>query len=68
MLVISGGMEHSSSVELKTKLKRIVAMLTRLALRAEDVSESPEPYDVDYEHEHRCAEQELDDRCPGASH
>ncbi len=60
VLVVSGGMEDSSSVKLKAKLKRIVAMLTRLALRAEIVSESPTSYGIDYEHEHehRCAEQE----------
>ncbi len=53
-------MEDSSSVELKTKWKRIVAMLTRLAFRADSVSEPPATYgiDYDYEHEHRCAEHE----------
>ncbi len=60
VLVVSGGMEDSNSVELKTKLKRIVAMLTRLAFRADSVSESPATYgiDYDYEHEHRYAEHE----------
>ncbi len=60
VLVVSGGMEDSSSVKLKAKLKRIVAMLTRLALRAENVSESPTSYGIEYEHEHehRCAEHE----------
>ena len=60
VLVVSGGMEDSSSVKLKAKLKRIVAMLTRLALRAENVSESPTSYGIDYEHEHehRFAEHE----------
>ncbi len=38
----------------------IVAMLTRLAFRADSVSESPATYGIDYEHEHehRCAEHE----------
>jgi hypothetical protein len=39
---------------------RIVAMLTRIAMKFGDVSESPIAYDVgdDHEHEHRDAEQE----------
>ncbi len=41
VLVVSGGMEDLNSGELKTKLKRIVAMLTRLAFRADGVSELP---------------------------
>ena len=52
VLVVSGSMEQSDSVALKTKLKRIVAMLTRLAFRADSVSESPATYRIDYEHEH----------------
>ena len=47
---------------LKGKLQRIVAMLTRLAMRSDRVSESPAWYDpgIDYEHEHehRFAEHE----------
>ena len=42
---------------MKAKLKRIVAMLTRLAMRSDRVSESPTcddspVIDYDYEHEH----------------
>ncbi len=57
---IACGMEDSNSARLKAKLKRVVAMLTRLALRADSVSESAASYglDYDYEHEHRCAEHE----------
>ena len=48
---------------MKARQKRIVAMLTRLAMRSDRVSESSAWYDesgidYDYEHEHRCAEQE----------
>ena len=47
---------------LNGKLQRIVAMLTRLAMRSDRVSESPAWYDpgIDYEHEHehRFAEHE----------
>ena len=53
-------MEHSQSNQLKSKLKRIVSMLTRMAMKFGSVSESPGVYagDVDYEHEHRDAEHE----------
>ena len=40
---------------MKAKLKRIVSMLTRLAMRSDRVSESPPCYNspvIDYEHEH----------------
>ncbi len=47
---------------MKGKIKRIVAMLTRLAIRSDHVTESPERYDTgtdyEHEHEHRCAEHE----------
>jgi four helix bundle protein len=60
VLVASGGIDLSTSTELKIKLKRIVAMLTRMAMKLDGVSESSAEYDVafDYEHEHRDAEQE----------
>ena len=60
VLVVSGGLEDENSGELKAKLKRIVAMLTRLTMRSQSVSESPAWYGVDYEHEHehRFAEHE----------
>ena len=63
VLVISRGIKAESD-RLKAKLKRIVAMLTRLALRVESVSESSEPYGIDYDHEHRFAEHEWRDSCP----
>jgi len=60
VLVASGGMERSTSIRLKAKLKRVVSMLTRMAMKFESVSESPAGYavEVDYEHEHRDAEHE----------
>lgn len=60
VLVVSHGIEAQTSDRLKAKLRRIVAMLTRLAMRGESVSESAAWYGIDYEHEHehRCAEQE----------
>ena len=49
-------------VRLKLKLKRIVSMLTRLAMKSERVGESAARYDADsdYEHEHRFTEHEHD--------
>ena len=62
VLVVSGGIDNAMGGPLKSKLKRIVAMLTRLAMRSDGVAESAEGYnpDIDYEHEHehRFAEHE----------
>ena len=44
----------------KSQLRRIVAMLTKLAARNESVSESPSVYLAAFEHEHRRAEHEHD--------
>ncbi len=44
VLVASGGMEQSMSNPLKLKLKRIVSMLARMAMKFDTVSESPEVY------------------------
>jgi hypothetical protein len=59
-LVASGGIHRASSVELKAKLKQIVSMLTRMALKFDGVSESTiaDAVVVDYDHEHRGAEHE----------
>jgi four helix bundle protein len=63
VLVISNALCRDRSDSLKERLKRVVAMLTRLAMRADQVGEGVEPYhagvDYDYEHEHRFAEHEL---------
>jgi len=60
VLVVSGGLKRETSFELKSTLVRIVAMLTRMAMKFDGVSESLIAYTVldDYEHEHRDAEHE----------
>ena len=56
VLVVSGGMSRETDDELKSKLVRIVAMLTRMAMKFDGVSETLSEYnpsgDYDYEHEH----------------
>lgn len=52
VLIVSAGMEHSLSSRLKAKLKRIVSMLTKMAMKFDGVSEPPTGYAVDFEHEH----------------
>ena len=63
VLVVSGGMSRETDHELKSKLARIVAMLTRMAMKFDGVSESLSEYNQsgDYEHEHREAEHEHDE-------
>jgi hypothetical protein len=63
VLLISGAISKETSDPMKGKQKRIVGMLTRLAMRSDRVSESSAWYDearIDYEHEHehRFAEHE----------
>ena len=60
VLVVSSGLNFETSFELKSKLVRIVAMLTRMAMKFDGVSDSRVKYtlDLDYEHEHRDAEHE----------
>ena len=60
VLVVSGGIDAAPGGPPKAKLQRIVAMLTRLAMRSDRVDESAAWYDpdIDYEHEHRFAEHE----------
>ena len=60
VLVVSGGLKRETSFELKSKLVRIVAMLTRMAMKFDGVSESLGEYTlgIDYEPEHRDAEHE----------
>ena len=55
VLVVSGGLKRETSIELKSKLVRIVAMLTRMAMNFDGVSETQCEYYADeheYEHEH----------------
>ena len=64
VLVATGGLNDSTNHDLKSKLKRIVAMLTRMAIKFNGIRESPVDYgsaidyEHDYEHEHRGAEHE----------
>ncbi len=60
VLVVSGGLNRETSFELKSRLSRIVAMLTRMAMKFDGVSESLGEYTVgiDYEYEYRDAEHE----------
>ena len=41
VLVASNGLDSASSRQLKAKLKRIVSMLTQMAMKAEAVEEAP---------------------------
>ena len=56
VLVVSSGIDAATGGPPKAKLKRIVAMLTRLAMRSDRVDESTARHDpaidYDYEHEH----------------
>jgi four helix bundle protein len=62
VLTASGGIDFDSNCELKRKLKRIAAMLTRMAMKCDGIAESPAGYhavvDYEHEHEHRFAELE----------
>ena len=60
VLAASGGLDAESSLVMKRKLRRIVAMLTRMAMKLDGVAEGVGDYraDSDYEHEHRFAEHE----------
>ena len=44
LLVVSGGMSRETDHELKSKLVRVVAMLTRMAMKCDGVSESFSEY------------------------
>jgi four helix bundle protein len=52
VLLVSGGLKPETSFELKTKLVRIVAMLTRMAMKFDSISESQSEYESGAEHEH----------------
>ena len=62
VLVVSGGMSSETSLELKSRLTRIVAVRTRMAMKFDGVSESLGEYTTpnDYDQEHRDAEHEHD--------
>jgi four helix bundle protein len=52
VLIVSGGMNAEIGVPPKAKLKRIVAMLTRLVMRSDLVTEASASYTCDYDYEH----------------
>lgn len=62
VLVVSGGLSRETDRELKSRLVRIVAMLTRTPIQFDGVTESEGAYafGIDYEHELRDAEHEHD--------
>jgi four helix bundle protein len=62
VLVVCGGLNSEISAEFKSRLARIVAMLTRMAMKFDGVSESLGEYtlEVEQEHEHRCTEHEYE--------
>ena len=58
VLVVSGGLNQATNFQLKSKLSRIVAMLTRMAMKFDGVSESQSECTLGVDYEHRDAEQE----------
>jgi four helix bundle protein len=60
VLVRTKGIKVQDDAEIKVMLHRIVAMLTRMAMRFDGVAERCAAYDseIDYDNEHRCAEHE----------
>jgi four helix bundle protein len=69
VLVVTGGLSQETDRDLRSRLVRIVAMLTRMAMKFDSVSESSREYNhsSDYEHEHRDAEHEHEEE-PEQSH
>ena len=58
LLVVSGGLDDVASRDMKLQLKRIVSMLTRMAMKFDGVSESSAKYAAAIDYEHRDAEHE----------
>ena len=60
VLVTTKGIKVQDDDSMKAMLHRIVAMLTRMAMKFEGVAEPGAAYDaeIDYDNEHRCAEHE----------
>jgi hypothetical protein len=52
VLVATDGLAPESNLQMKKKLKRIVAMLTRMAMKFDGVAESQASYHATVEHEH----------------
>jgi four helix bundle protein len=66
VLAASDGLDLASHAAMKSKLKRIVSMLTRMVMKSDAVSESSARYharvDDEHEHEHRFAEHEQEEK------
>jgi four helix bundle protein len=62
VLVTTKGIKVQDDAAMKAMLHRIVAMLTRMAMKFDGVAESSAAYDavIDYDYEHRFAEHEHD--------
>jgi four helix bundle protein len=58
VLTAASGLDAASSLLMKRKLKRIVSMLTRVAMKLDGVAESQTKYNVAIDYEHRFAEHE----------
>ena len=58
VLVVSGGLSRETDHKLKSRLVRIVAMLTRMAMKFDGVSESSTEYNQSVDYEHRFTEHE----------
>ncbi len=56
----TNGIKVQDDAAMKAMLYRIVAMLTRMAMKFDGVAELVAAYDaeIDYDNEHRCAEHE----------
>ena len=52
------GIKVQDDAAMKAMLHRIVAMLTRMAMKFDGVAEQAAEYDAEIDYEHRCAEHE----------
>jgi four helix bundle protein len=61
VLLTTKGIKVQDDAAMKAMLHRIVAMLTRMAMKFDGVAEPVAAYgaDIDYDNEHRCAEHEV---------
>jgi four helix bundle protein len=64
VLLTTKGIKVQDEAAMKAMLQRIVAMLTRMAMKFDGVAEPVAAYDanIDYDSEHRCAEHEHEDQ------
>ena len=67
VLVVSGGVSRETDHDLKSKLVRIVAMLTRMAMKFDGVSETLSEYNQSGEHEHEHEHENAHDEEPEPS-